>query len=210
MSVRSIAVLIVVLLLAACSGGTGGPAASTESAPGATDGPDVEPTTDGSDTADPTAAAGGGDDDDGPYYAIVTIGDARFEFDMDAGNNGCTRPVVGVFTGGGYTDDANPSGSLSEVRTSGARLTFALETDDLGSSQVTIEDFASGADWWAGQGRPPELGPDEGVVEGWTETGITATGTASFIDTEALRLARLDGGSVDAVAGSFEFHCAGR
>lgn len=136
-------------------------------------------------------------------HASVTVGDQRYEVDLAAGNNSCTQPMEGNYLASGYTDDADPSGLRSETRTQGARVHVSLseqEGDLAPSTQVVVEDYTAGIEWWA----DPNAG---GEVEEWSLDGSTITGTALFVDTEAERVAGLEGQTYEPVAGAFEIVC---
>ena len=157
--------------------------------------------------------AAGDADGDGGLYATITIGDQRFEFDLELGNNGCSQPAEGVVAGGGFTEDADPSAPLSAPRSTGAHLTFAFSPEGslFGGSSVVVEDFSSDIEWWADEAdRPSEVEPDQGLVRAWADQANIITGTASFIDPAAVRLATLEGQPVESRDGTFEISCGER
>ena len=188
--VRQAFVLVLAVALIACGGG------------GDTSGRDSGEGGGGDQVAggagDETAAAAGALDS----HVTVTVGDRRFEVDPAAGNNSCGTPMEGVFLAAGFTDDADPSSPRSETRTEGARVHVSLSEneDELNRSQVTVEDFSAGVEWWADPSRG-------GEVEAWSLDGSTITGTAVFVDTDAERIADLEGETYEPVTGTFEIVC---
>jgi hypothetical protein len=184
------------MLVSACSGSGDGDGA----------GPAGEsPPADATDAA-PGSAAVGDADGNGGSYAAITVGDQRFEFDLELGNNGCSQPATGVMAGGGFTEDADPSASLGVARTTGAHVTFAFSPEGslFGGSSVVVEDFSSDVEWWA----DAEQRLDQSLVREWTRQGNVVTGTASFVDPAAARVASLEGQPVESRDGTFEVFCA--
>jgi hypothetical protein len=166
-------------------------------------------------TASPDGNGSQGSGGNGGQYAIVTIGDRRYEVDLEAGNNRCADPELQLGIGGdGFTADGHPEVSLSEERTSGAHVIVVVERSAIeggGRPYASVEDFEDGTFWLASEDNDLSGYDPDGiaVVRDWAYEGDVITGSAGFIEQESAA-AQAGGRPIDIVDGTFELYCGPR
>lgn len=198
------------LIVAAC--GNGDDAGSTQ--PTAANTPDAQ--AGDSAMAGTTEAAPATDDPDNApdvaaNTAVVTIGSTTYEFDLGSLGAGCTTYgdlerltvagwVNGDFDGAMLSADIYPSGHDQEGL-------FSV-------NYVNVEDPASGSSWMADELEYPleiplgEIAKGASQIDSVTVDGGYAVGTATFIETNAVRAAYAAGEDFPAsVGGMFEINC---
>lgn len=207
----AVAALIAVALIAtAC--GNGGDAANTPPTTADTQttahgaGP-MESTTE----ATSTTAAPGSAVDVPPGTAVVAIGSTTYEFDLSSLGAGCTtygdleRLTVAGWVNGDFDEamlsaDIYPSGHDQEGL-------FSV-------NYVNVQDPATGSSWMADVLEYPleiplgEIAEGASQIDSVTLDGGYAVGTATFIETNAVRAAYTAGEDLPAsVGGTFEINC---
>jgi hypothetical protein len=196
------------VLIAACGGDdrsdsddpatTPAPASATETTQAAAPGITV---------ADDIATEEGSSVSSGTNVAVVTIGEHRYEFDVTPGAiQRCDPDFFAAF----WAIGAAPDGS-------GLWLLLPPPGDPNHEDPPTVEvsDETNDLDWVANPensalGLLPDAEPGQSQVDSWDVDGNTVTGTATFIEENAVFGAV--GGVGDApepVVGTFEVVCAG-
>jgi hypothetical protein len=166
----------------------------------------------GAGTTTPTATeaagnGGGGDSGDdgnddeidfGDGLVVVTIGDDRFEFDMDEGFNVCRDVFGGLQFGGAGTDgrDTNVSGWIPPANWED------FDDNRYDAPSIELDNKETNSQWLADVERAEERGYEPGTsqVDSFEIDGLRASGTATFIDSFAI-------GETEPVTGTFEVSC---
>lgn len=187
---RSAGLLIGLMIIAAACGDDdiGGP--GTTAAPGAT-------TTVGSTSQDPPAG-------EGTNLAIVEVGEYRYEVDVTPGAiQRCDPSFFGAFWAIGFTSD-DMGGSFQMLLTPENRDELGMEAPHL-----SVDDEENGFDWMANPESGLELvEPGMSQIDSFQVSGNTVTGTATFIDRNAVFAAMGGAEMPDPVSGTFQVTCA--
>jgi hypothetical protein len=159
----------------------------------------------GDDDGDDGGSEDDGDDDGfdfGTGTAVVTVGDNRYEFDLTAGFVVCRDVFDAIQVSGPSAADENVSLDAWIPPTDWE----SFDDGRYDPPQVTIEDDTNDAKWVADQARVELLPdfPEESRVDSYEKDGMSAAGTATFIDEYAL----LRGDPAEPVQGTFEIACA--
>jgi hypothetical protein len=149
-------------------------------------------------------------------FAIVTIGDTRYEFELsgslDAGTTtriGVCFAAFGAIGGSGYAGD----GSDVTVNIDIPPEDYETSGDDgWDPPSVRVSDDENGFDWRAGgdviEGGFAGLDPDDFRVQSFSNEGRRASGSATFVDLNAATTAQINGEDPpEAVPGTFEISC---
>jgi hypothetical protein len=188
--------LLMVSVLVACGGGDDDDDDSgSASTPAATERSGDDGGDDSGDTGDD------GDDgeiDFGDGLVVVTIGDDRFEFDMDEGFNVCRDVFGGLQFGGAGTDgrDTTVSGWIPPADWE------SYDDNRYDAPSIELDVKETNSQWLADEERAEERGyaPGTSQVDSFEIDGLQASGTATFIDSFAI-------GETEPVQGTFEVSC---
>ena len=159
----------------------------------------------------PSGGDGGDDPDDGDRsdngngsgfdfgdgLVVVTIGNDRYEFDLNEGFNIC-RDVFGGLQFGGSNEDGS-------VRVSGwipPENWESFDDDRYDPPEIEVDVEATNSQWVADVRRAEERGYEPGTsqVDSYQIDGLRASGSATFLDSFAI-------GETEPVQGTFEIAC---
>jgi hypothetical protein len=158
---------------------------------------------DGGDDNGPGDDAGNDDDSNGLNFgsgtAVVTVGDARYEFDLTAGSSVCRDVFDGLQLVGASDESRDITVDMWIPPTDWA--TYADERYDAPS--IEVQDDTLNVDWLADPASVRNLAEGSSQVDSYDKDGLTAAGTATFVDTRALDR----GESPASVQGTFQVSC---
>lgn len=168
---------------------TGGTGANTTQTTGGAAG--VLTTVAGGGNQTPSSGATGASSNTAAKTAVVTIGDARYEFTL---NRDC-RSLFGVLVGVGQSADGQTV----------VNMQIPPETGAVSEPSIRVDDRAKNLDWRAGGdviGELAGVSAGDSQVDDFKNDGKRASGTATFLDMYAVLQ-----GKVEPVQGRFEFAC---
>ena len=143
-----------------------------------------------------------------PGSAVVTIGKKRYEFDMSGTIATQCSTMFGVVGGSGEASDGSDVSLDLEIPPEGYESDPQLA--ELSAPALRVRDNEKDQDWRAGGENLGDSGvrAGESQVDSYSSDGKSASGTATFIDVNALRfLDRTTNERPQPVQGSFEINC---